>query len=1137
MHHPFRDLTKVLSLVSVCWALAVATASAGMLPPQKWHIIDSQGRGVRQVTDNDLETVWTSDGPQRTGLSLAIDLREEAVLHRVFLTPGKERANFPRSIRVLLSNDPFVFQRPRWQRASDVSEGTMIECSPRRTDWTDLKFSPVRARYVRLEIGRETCGLPWSIAELEVYGSTDEGAFVKRDAVVVDPDAPFPLKIAARELRYYVGELTGRPLPIISPESMDEYPGTLYRVVNLAPLAKTHEEMVANQAAGKLPKGVNVERKGREVLFRAWPYEMVLSSVWEFLERQGVRWVYPDPHGDFVPAGKGVNLDLLPLKYEPPVQWRYANFNVSSFCEEPAGDRYLYFWRNRWNSTWGGQHRSFLGGGEEPKPDEARVPRVGKGFEGYPHNFASVVPEKVLREHPDWCGMLKNTKYPNQGKGVFEPTPRRSPGQGGPTFCMSNPELIEWVAQKAIDSAGGNPSAEGLLHLLPMDSAQFCECDNCMKLYEPVELERLCFEWGGRMNVSDAFYHFVSEVAKRIQAKLPKVQIRCLAYANYHKPPRKIEKMPDNVRVQVCLYGAMTLPLTHPANAAMKERLEEWYRKCPRLDTYSYVLIHGGRMPVPLVTAMSDWMQSLQRYDALGGGTQASEWHLPINPWSFYAFPRYVWKPDTLAETILQDFLSSYYRGASVPMQSYYRTLEEHVLKESINLQEGPYGYGPKPEAFTPSVLGTMDEHLSVAEKEARLWFVKERVGTARECYDWTVLQAARRREGPENAEARGKQLYPCHRLDGAIKIDGECGDEAWQKHPLATGFVIPGRGRVALARQSEFRMAWDDKNLYVAVRCQEPNAEHINVASTKGAVFFKDSIEMFLAPKLAAPTPYYRLAISASGTSEGPDLYLGDMYNRVKREQPACEVAARTGKGFWACEAAIPWEGLGGAPDPGATWLGNICRNTRVVGDTGEQFTSWTHLPRVHWHKYREYNSIRFEPKAMTADETKSAEQKLNVKFREVFSVLLPKHEAVENAIKAAQGSQNLAVNEKGTPSTERIALSCSGGLWVEQVLETKGNWRIDQVGPQYCELTWPRGVELDTVILRFVGVPTWYSLDYWDGQQYRLLVDERDNELEIRAHRFAPMQATRLRLHLIDPQMGPRGVRRIEVYRLTTE
>ena len=40
--------------------------------------------------------------------------------------------------------------------------------------------------------------------------------------------------MAAEELRYYVGELTGRPLPVVGPDQADDFTGTLYRIVDLS---------------------------------------------------------------------------------------------------------------------------------------------------------------------------------------------------------------------------------------------------------------------------------------------------------------------------------------------------------------------------------------------------------------------------------------------------------------------------------------------------------------------------------------------------------------------------------------------------------------------------------------------------------------------------------------------------------------------------------------------------------------------------------------------------------------------------------------------------------------------------------------------------------------------------------------
>jgi len=59
----------------------------------------------------------------------------------------------------------------------------------------------VTARVFRLEIGKDTGGLPWSVAELEFYGSDDPSARQAGDAVVVDSKAAETLQIAARELR------------------------------------------------------------------------------------------------------------------------------------------------------------------------------------------------------------------------------------------------------------------------------------------------------------------------------------------------------------------------------------------------------------------------------------------------------------------------------------------------------------------------------------------------------------------------------------------------------------------------------------------------------------------------------------------------------------------------------------------------------------------------------------------------------------------------------------------------------------------------------------------------------------------------------------------------------------------------
>ena len=71
----------------------------------------------------------------------------------------------------------------------------------------DLRFNPIVARYVRIQGAAP-------LAEVMAYGSAEKAAFEKDAAVVVASGAPAILRVAAEDLRYYLGELAGRPLPI-----------------------------------------------------------------------------------------------------------------------------------------------------------------------------------------------------------------------------------------------------------------------------------------------------------------------------------------------------------------------------------------------------------------------------------------------------------------------------------------------------------------------------------------------------------------------------------------------------------------------------------------------------------------------------------------------------------------------------------------------------------------------------------------------------------------------------------------------------------------------------------------------------------------------------------------------------------
>ena len=56
------------------------------------------------------------------------------------------------------------------------------------------------------------------------------------------------LALAASDLSYYLGELSGKPHPIITPANTNLYSGTIYRIVDLKGLAPSYATMTNNIA-------------------------------------------------------------------------------------------------------------------------------------------------------------------------------------------------------------------------------------------------------------------------------------------------------------------------------------------------------------------------------------------------------------------------------------------------------------------------------------------------------------------------------------------------------------------------------------------------------------------------------------------------------------------------------------------------------------------------------------------------------------------------------------------------------------------------------------------------------------------------------------------------------------------------
>jgi hypothetical protein len=149
---------------------AAAAASAAFGSPLAIAGVGANpGRDIASnMLDGDLETRWSTEGPQKPGDSVRIDFGRPVTVERIELSLGQWSGDFPRVLEVGTSDGGDV--RVAW---SGSGVGPIIAGSiefPRRAAAVVTLRAPVAARYLILTDRGSDPKMYWSIAELRVFG-------------------------------------------------------------------------------------------------------------------------------------------------------------------------------------------------------------------------------------------------------------------------------------------------------------------------------------------------------------------------------------------------------------------------------------------------------------------------------------------------------------------------------------------------------------------------------------------------------------------------------------------------------------------------------------------------------------------------------------------------------------------------------------------------------------------------------------------------------------------------------------------------------------------------------------------------------------------------------------------------------
>jgi len=189
--------------------------------------------------------------------------------------------------------------------------------------------------------------------------------------------------------------------------------------------------------------------------------------------------------------------------------------------------------------------------------------------------------------------------------------------------------------------------------------------------------------------------------------------------------------------------------------------------------------------------------------------------------------------------------------------------------------------------------------------------------------------------------------FYECRRVPkGSIRVDGILDDPAWENILSIRGFMLSD-GSGPATRQTEVRMCWDERYLYLAFGCYDPDIWG-TMLNRDDHIWEEEVVEAFIDPDSDLER-YYEFQTSPRGVMT--DLLIHNVSGSNKRMKGDitwnCEgwlvgvqvdgtLDDRTDvdKG-WTVEWAIPFASIPGAPNTppkdGDTWRMNFYRIDRT--------------------------------------------------------------------------------------------------------------------------------------------------------------------------------------------------------------
>ena len=642
--------------------------------------------------------------------------------------------------------------------------------------------------------------------------------------------------------------------------------------------------------------------------------------------------------------------------------------------------------------------------------------------------------ERVYAAHPEWFPLVNGRRV--KIIKVNDPNP-----------CVSNPGLLDWLAEYLVASAGRTHGGEDYITIGNNDTSVWCQCDACKALDAPEAANTR----GAR---SDRYWHMVNEIARRVWAKRPEVHLGGWAYQDFWYAPVRVKPDP-RLRVLVSFNNQCWRHSCLDGKCAVNGEMAKIYAGWKKLGLPLVVNRDeiGGFdaigapgcdfLPSERVLARNfrDYAKMGCRGSVLCLNGPFPEFRSFARNWApyygksyhwyaiwqtIYMGARAMWDPSAEFDAALEEANRLYYgAGWEAGMKEFRSCLTDCFLSTP-----GCIGWGQgvttgrcldRPGS-EDRLVAALSAALSAA-KAAGDERAARHIAREQEIFGLTWLKARKK-------YVEGHHETTAYRRKGRIVVDGNLDEKDWQDADTYSNFIrSPWRpGTNALAR-TYVRIVYDRDTLYFGIEAMEPRPADIVAGSSvrhdvDGAVKLGDHLELFYQyPDMNEV--YWHLMVNSKG--QIIDALHRSMTDRDLAFHTRAAFAAKVLSDRWTLEIAIPCDEIGQNCFDGATWKFNVARSRFIRGMKKHEQSS---VANGYFHGVENFVNVKFVPERKgTGAHDASSWQNAD------FNTL------VENA-----RPNNRGPRWKSCPIDSKVPArwNCNGAASVREHADGSGNWYV---------------------------------------------------------------------------------------------